>query len=127
MARTDKVKVTEWKERALPLATRKALQYCSEQLWFRRQQWYLAGGTALTLYFGHRRSLDLDFFTPQKKFQASTLVSRFSSSLWESDIVQNDTVYGRLYGAKVSFIAYPHFVPQYPYHQHGSIMDPLRC
>jgi hypothetical protein len=25
---------------------------------------YLAGGTAVALYFGHRRSADLDFFTP---------------------------------------------------------------
>ena len=25
---------------------------------------YLAGGTAVALYFGHRLSVDLDFFTP---------------------------------------------------------------
>ena len=126
MARADKVKVTEWKEHALPPATRKALRYCSEQQWFRRLQWYLAGGTALTLYFGHRRSLDLDFFTPQKKFQAHTLIDRFPPRFWETDILQNDTVYGRLYEAKVSFIAYPHFVPQYPYYQYGHIdvLDP---
>ncbi len=30
-----------------------------------RRNFYLAGGTAISIYFGHRRSVDLDWFTPQ--------------------------------------------------------------
>ena len=35
---------------------------------------YLAGGTALALRFGHRISVDLDFFSPDS-FQTESLVS----------------------------------------------------
>lgn len=31
--------------------------------WMTHNGFYLAGGTALTLYFGHRQSVDLDWFT----------------------------------------------------------------
>jgi len=30
--------------------------------WMSRNGFYLAGGTALTLYFGHRQSVDLDWY-----------------------------------------------------------------
>ena len=30
-----------------------------------KKDFYLAGGTALALYFGHRKSIDFDFFTPK--------------------------------------------------------------
>jgi hypothetical protein len=33
--------------------------------WTSQQQFYLAGGTAVALYYGHRHSLDLDWFTSQ--------------------------------------------------------------
>jgi hypothetical protein len=32
-------------------------------LWPAMEQFYLAGGTALALYLGHRQSRNLDFFT----------------------------------------------------------------
>ena len=35
---------------------------------FSHNSWYLAGGTALALQVGHRRSVDLDFFTKKKVF-----------------------------------------------------------
>jgi predicted nucleotidyltransferase component of viral defense system len=38
---------------------------------------YLAGGTAVALYFGHRLSVDLDLFTPQDfdSFELSAIIS----------------------------------------------------
>lgn len=41
---------------------------------------YLAGGTALSLQFGHRYSYDFDFFT-QKEFDAKILVQRIKKLL----------------------------------------------
>jgi len=32
------------------------------------QDFYLAGGTCLALHFGHRKSLDFDFFTPSDQY-----------------------------------------------------------
>ena len=32
------------------------------------EQFYLAGGTAVALHLGHRRSYNLDFFIPQRDF-----------------------------------------------------------
>jgi predicted nucleotidyltransferase component of viral defense system len=40
---------------------------------------YLAGGTAVALYLGHRRSADLDFFTPVE----------FTELQWEAKLSQN--------------------------------------
>ena len=97
----------------LPSATKRAFLFFEKQSWLRRSEWYLAGGTALALFDGHRQSLDLDFFTAKKNFSLNSLLAHFSRPEWESDIIQEGTVYGRLLGAKVSFIAYPFFVPKH--------------
>lgn len=43
------------------------------------KDFYLAGGTALALQFGHRKSFDFDFFT-QKKFNVNFLINHFKPS-----------------------------------------------
>jgi hypothetical protein len=68
---------------------------------------YLAGGTGLALRFGHRRSVDFDFFSPetfneegllaQLKEQRPTVLSRAPS-----------TLHLLLLEIKVSFIGYPY-------------------
>jgi hypothetical protein len=45
----------------LPKETKKALDFLSNQKWMEKSEWYLAGGTALALQSGHRKSVDLDF------------------------------------------------------------------
>jgi predicted nucleotidyltransferase component of viral defense system len=72
------------------------------------QSYYLAGGTALSLHYGHRYSHDLDFFSehPETSFKiASTL-----KDLGELEIFQNDegTFNGRLNEVKLSFFIYPY-------------------
>ena len=52
----------------IPSETKKAFVFLSEQPWFANSHWYLAGGTALALQVGNRKSVDLDFFTTEKDF-----------------------------------------------------------
>lgn len=99
-----------WQTHTLPKETLRALEYLSRQNWLKRTQWYLAGGTALALHAGHRQSLDLDFFHPHKNFSLNTLLKHFPKDIWVTDIAREGTVYGKLYGAKVSFIVYPFFI-----------------
>lgn len=96
----------------LPRATKRALDFLSEQKWLRTSKWYLAGGTALALQSGHRMSVDLDFFTKQKDFDNSELLENFiGNKNWQITLNRKNTIYGKLLGAKISFIAYPFFVP----------------
>ena len=58
---------------------------------------YLAGGTAAGLYFGHRLSVDFDFFTPEEfnSLDLSTIISeklKSSFSVTKSRITQNTLV-----------------------------------
>lgn len=95
-----------WK--AIPDSTKKALDFLSTQEWLGRFGWYLAGGTALVLQTGHRTSVDLDFFTTETKFESIEVTSHFKDNKnWELDTDRPSTIYGKLFTAKISFIAYP--------------------
>lgn len=108
------MKEARFKLEVLPAATKKAFQYLSKQAWLGKSKWYLAGGTALALQVGHRRSLDLDFFIPDKTFDADALLRNLASNDWHTDVNEPGTIYGKLAGAKISFIAYPFFAPAQP-------------
>ena len=99
----------------MPPATADAFRYFESAQWLKDSKWYLAGGTALALQAGHRSSVDLDFFTTESDFSAGALVANFSKGLWDTDIMREGTLYGKFRGAKVSFIAYPFFIPREPY------------
>lgn len=74
-------------------------------------EFYLAGGTALALQLGHRRSVDLDFFTPER-FEEGVLLQRLDGfSLTARD---RQTLHGEISGTKVSFLGYeyPVLFPQ---------------
>lgn len=103
----------EWHTEILPRAGKRALDFLSKREWLRNSDWYLAGGTALALYAGHRTSLDLDFFLPSPKFDLQKLLAYFpKDNSWIVDVAKEGTVYGRLFDAKISFIAYPFFIPK---------------
>ena len=119
---TDSSDVTAWHLETLPGETLAALDALSKEVWLADSPWYLAGGTALALAAGHRASVDLDFFTPEKSFSLATMTGHLSMPGWTSDILQDDTIYGRLHGAQVSFIAYPFFIPRAPKRSYGSIV-----
>ncbi|MDO8620992.1 MAG: nucleotidyl transferase AbiEii/AbiGii toxin family protein [Candidatus Levybacteria bacterium] len=69
---------------------------------------YLAGGTAIALQLGHRRSADLDFFTPRE----------FVESQWEEKLKKElgfkllkrdwQTLIGHIGKVKISLFAYKH-------------------
>lgn len=69
---------------------------------------YLSGGTGLALQIGHRRSFDMDFFTPLDFLPddvAATLSAHHISV--ESRVIRPKTLYCILEGVKTSFIFYP--------------------
>lgn len=70
--------------------------------------YYLAGGTALSLHFGHRFSDDLDFFS--QKPAKPEVIRLALSSLGKLEIFQNEqgTFNGMLNGVKLSFFVYPY-------------------
>ena len=106
----------------LPKATKDAFLFLSEQKWIGENGWYLAGGTALALQSGNRVSVDLDFFTTQKDFDNNDILSNFLENKdWSAYINKKNTVYGTLYGAKMSFIAYPFFIPKTKFIDYGFI------
>jgi len=72
------------------------------------RSYYLAGGTALSLHFGHRFSHDLDFFSQTPV--APEIIRSELSALGNLEIFQNDkgTFNGVLDGVKLSFFIYPY-------------------
>ncbi len=105
----------------LPEATRKAFEILSQQSWLKENGWYLAGGTALTLQVSHRVSVDLDFFIPQQEINTEFIIASLSQYPWEVTLREKGTLYGILEGAKVSFIAYPQFIPKHAFISNNSI------
>lgn len=98
----------------LPAATKRAFLYLAELPLLKNTGWYLAGGTALAAQVGHRTSVDLDFFLPHAEFNKTSLErSLTATKQWETTYQENGTLYGKLKGAKVSFIAYPFFKPSH--------------
>lgn len=111
-----------WHFETMPKATKKAFDFLSKQTWLEKSQWYLAGGTALALHTGNRKSVDLDFFLPQKDFNANKLLANFlGNKNWETTIQEEGTIYGELFGAKISFIAYPFFIPKQKTAKYGFV------
>lgn len=97
---------------ALPATTRRAFLACLKLPLFKKNGWYLAGGTAMTLQVGHRQSLDLDFFTRQKNIKEMEIQRELSmTKKWQMTYQEEGTLYGIFFGAKISFISYPFFRP----------------
>ncbi len=72
---------------------------------------YLAGGTALAIYLGHRVSVDLDWFTSDV-FEDGMLIAqslRNSNIQVEIEQVSPGTLHGSVNGVRVTFLQY-----QYP-------------
>ena len=111
-----------WHADALPRKTKRALDFLSKEAWLENSRWYLAGGTALALQAGNRQSLDLDFFSEEKDFDVKKLLAHFiDNNNWRTDVEEKNTIYGALFMARVSFIAYPFFVPKQKPSRYGCI------
>ncbi len=71
------------------------------------QKFSLVGGTALALRFGHRRSVDFDFFTPEP-FEVESLAHTLSREVagFETTGMNKIGLNGSVDGLKVDFVAY---------------------
>lgn len=125
--RSKVTKVTELTDNELffhilPAKTRQAFLAFSKLGLFKRGGWYLAGGTALALQVGHRQSVDLDFFTDKKNYSVDNLERELmETNGWETTVRDRGTLFGTFLGAKVSFIAYPFFIPSEEMGRYGNI------
>jgi hypothetical protein len=72
--------------------------------------YYLAGGTAIALYLGHRRSEDFDWFVPAPGPPSHVIVSALQEAGLglNVDDMAPGTLLGRILGVKVSFFDYPY-------------------
>jgi hypothetical protein len=96
----------------LPRATQKAFLACTELPLLAKDGWYLAGGTSLALQAGHRKSVDLDFFTTESQFVEDRVErTLLETQHWTTQYQQRGTLYGLFHKAKMSLIAYPFFKP----------------
>lgn len=80
---------------------------------------HLAGGTALALYLGHRKSIDLDLFTPYPFNTARLehfLVTEFG---FQGDYSEQNTLKGRIDGVKIDCITHPYPPLQNPLEEKG--------
>jgi len=72
------------------------------------ENFYLAGGTALALYYGHRFSVDLDWFA--ESFSCTPAFREGLSRIGKLSIdsESENTLNGSLDGVRVSFFEYPY-------------------
>lgn len=69
---------------------------------------YLGGGTALALHLGHRKSIDLDWFTTEKIDDPIRLVARVRDADITIEEARTDkgTVHGKIDGVRLSLLEY---------------------
>lgn len=86
--------------------TKKLLDKLAKENWL--GDFYLAGGTALALHYGHRQSIDLDWFCP-RDLNSAQLLSRLSQ-VGKFTLLneEKNTLEGILDDVKVSFLSYPY-------------------
>src|ERR1044071_8854919 len=72
------------------------------------KDFYLAGGTALAIYFGHRISIDLDWFTSKQMGDAMSLAQFLRNA--KLDFITEQASFGTLHGSianvRVTFLEY---------------------
>lgn len=72
------------------------------------RNFYLADGTALAIYYGHRQSVDLDWFTPAPladPLQFAQLL-RDEGVSFVTDSTERGTLYGSVDNIRLSFLEY---------------------
>lgn len=82
------------------------------KLSFLKERFYLAGGTGLALQFGHRDSIDFDFFT-KEDFNTLDLYTELLEVFGQENIIktleEKNTLYVLIEGdIKLSFFTYPY-------------------
>ena len=81
----------------------------------------LVGGTALALQFGHRLSIDLDFFTNEPFDKELAKAELADIGNWQTNSENKIGLRGQLNGVKMDFITY-----RYPLMEAAVIIDSIR-
>jgi len=71
------------------------------------ERFYLAGGTALALHLGHRKSDDLDLFS-EKEFSIEKLCKIIENLNGQILIAEQETIHANVEGMKLSLLYYPY-------------------
>jgi hypothetical protein len=91
---------------------------------------YLAGGTAIALHLGHRRSVDFDWFLEGTLGDPLRLAGelRDGGIPFETGQVDKGTLYGTVYGVRVSFLQFKYQMldPLLPWEELGCRLAGLR-
>jgi len=76
--------------------------------WLTEQGYYLAGGIALAIYYGHRQSVDLDWFTTAHIPDVLALAQRLRETgmPFETGHFAPGTLYGQIGAVRISFIEF---------------------
>jgi hypothetical protein len=76
--------------------------------WLTEQSFYLVGGTALSIYYGHRKSEDLDWFTSGDISDALILAQRLRDHGidFSTDQTAVGTLHGRIGEVRTSFLEF---------------------
>ncbi len=91
---------------SLPQTTKKLFIQLSKEDFL--NNFYLSGGTALSLQLNHRQSDDLDFFS-QKKFNPQLLLDQLNKfGKAENAFIDQGTLNLYLYQTKLQFLHYPY-------------------
>jgi hypothetical protein len=100
-----------WHRKVIPASTQTAL--CALRDAKTLDRFYLAGGTALALQFGHRLSLDLDFFSPEHFSEEALLQQVQLMPAFALAVKAPYTLHATIQETKVSFLgyAYPMLFP----------------
>lgn len=96
----------------LPPRTRNLLEKISKRKFIGK--FYLAGGTAAAIFFGHRRSDDLDFFSEQEFNTPMVIKNLKNIGRFEGLKTAENTLAGRLAGIKISFFTLPYKLLEKP-------------
>lgn len=73
-----------------------------------KNKFYLGGGTALALQFGHRKSVDLDFFSKEKISSPKLKIALRRLGKLDIGSEDQDTLNAELENVRVSFFFYPY-------------------
>ncbi len=89
-----------------------------------QRQFYLGGGTALAICLGHRRSVDLDWFTKERIVDPLRLAQEIRDERVPlvSGQVERGTLHGTVSGVRVSFLEY-----RYPLLRPAVLWPEFRC
>lgn len=79
-----------------------------------KKHYYLAGGTACALHFGHRLSYDLDFFSQNPLNPQEIAAQLYPLGKLIIDQNDDDTMLGFLDEVKISFFIYPYPLLEVP-------------